>query len=138
MAKKKPKLRLILNAEFKIAVTSDLIDKVKSEIVKGRTYMKISIPINDDIDYGISIYIDHFKSGDMNISSYDGVMANFNVNGEVIRDLDPKYDSDLIDTLTKNESIVVKCTEVSDNDMNDYYINGKDGEFVNIGNCVLA
>ena len=94
--------------------------------------------INENIDCRISIYIDHFKSGDMKISSYDGLMANFNVNGEVIRDLDPKFDSDLIDTLHKMGSVVIRCTGVSDNDMNDYYINGEYGVFINIGNCVLA
>jgi hypothetical protein len=140
MAKKKPKLRMSLNAEFKIAVPRDSIEKLTTEITKGRTYMTISIPINDNIDYGMSIYIDNFNSGDMKISSYDNGLANFVVNGEVMREIDQKSDADLIEALIRMESIKIKCMDVSDNDMNSYYVNvnGNEEEYINIGDCVLA
>lgn len=138
MAKKKPQLRMSLDSEFMITVASEAIEKLKTEISKGKACMSISIPYGDGIEYMMSIYIDHFKNGDMNISSYENGMAKFIVKGEILRDLDQNFDAEFIQALKDEGSLKVKFSDVCDNNVNSYYIDGNDEIHTNIGDCGLA
>lgn len=138
MAKKKVQLRMTLDAEFMIAVAAEAIENLKAEITAGEACMSISIPYGDQMVTMMSIYIDHFKDGDMKISSYKNGMAKIIAKGDVIRDLDPNFDAEFIQALKSEGPLKVICSDVCDNDVNNYYIDGNDGTSVNIGECGLV
>ncbi len=138
MAKKKPQLRMTLDAEFMISVAGEAIEKLKTELTKGKACMSISIPYGDEIEYMMSIYIDHFKDGDMKISSYENGMAKIIAKGDVIRDLDPSFDAEFIEALKSEGPLKIMCSDVCDNDVNSYYIDGNDDTRVKIGECGLV
>lgn len=137
MAIRNPQIRMNLDAQFKISVPSDTVQKLMLEISKGEACMSVKVPYGDGIEYMLSVYIDHFKDGDMKILSYDNGMANFIVRGQVILDLDPNFDAEFIQALKEEGAISVKCTDVCDNDVTNYYIDGNDEINLNIGECAL-
>jgi len=137
MAKKKVALKIHLDAVFKIAAALDQVEKLKVELSQGKACLSVSIAINDSLNTGMSLYSDHFKSGGMAISSLPGGFAQMTVKGEVLRNLDPSFDSELIGALKEHGKLAMKCCYVYDNDSNDYYIDGNDQVTVSIGECSL-
>ena len=137
MAKKKTQITMILDAKFKIAVPEDKKANLFSEISDGKACLSVSMTYEDGIDLMMSIYNDHFKEGGMSISSLDKEFAQVVINGKIVRDLDPSFDADFITSLKKKGSIKINCSDVCDNDVNSYYIDGNDENFVHIGACAL-
>lgn len=137
MAKKKTQISMILDAKFKIAVPEDKKANLFSEISDGKACLSVSMTYEDGVDFMISIYNDHFKEGGMSISSLDKEFAQVVVNGKIVRDLDPSFDADFIASLKNMGSIKINCSDVCDNDVNSYYIDGNDEIHLCIGECSL-
>jgi len=138
MAKKKIKLKMDLDSDFKIAVLTEQADQLKKELANGSACLSISIAYSDDVDYMMSIYADHFTSGEMKISSNKNGLSDISIKGEVLRDLDPSFDADFIAALKDRVKIEIRCSDVCDNDANSYYIDGDDKLSKVIGHCYLA
>ncbi len=137
MAKKKTQISMILDAKFKIAVSEDKKAKLISEISDSKAFLSVSMTYDDGVDFMMSIYNDHFKEGGMSISSLDKEFSQIVINGKIVRDLDPTFDADFISALKNMGSIKINCSDVCDNDVNSYYINGMDGINLHIGECSL-
>ncbi len=137
MAKKKTQISMVLDAKFKIAVPEDKKANLFSEISDGKACLSVSMTYEDGVDFMISIYNDHFKEGGMSISSLDKEFAQVVVNGKIVRDLDPSFDADFIASLKNMGSIKINCSDVCDNDVNSYYIDGNDEIHLCIGECSL-
>ena len=138
MAKKKVKLKMDLDSSFKIAVLAERTDKLAAELANGSACLSITIAYSDDVDYMMSIYADHFTSGEMKISSNQNGFSDVSIKGEVLRDLDPSFDVDFIMALKDRTKIEIRCSDVCDNDINNYYIDGNDKLSKIIGYCYLA
>lgn len=137
MAKKKTQISMVLDAKFKIAVPEDKKANLFSEISDGKACLSVSMTYEDGVDFMMSIYNDHFKEGGMSISSLDKEFAQVVVNGKIVRDLDPSFDADFIASLKNMGSIKINCSDVCDNDVNSYYIDGNDEIHLCIGECSL-
>jgi hypothetical protein len=138
VAKKKLQLRMTLDATFRVAIPADMIEKLKTEIATSKACLSVSISYGNGMEEMMSIYIDHFKSGDMKISSYANGMANFLARGEIIRDLDQNFDADFIQALKSEGLIKIKCSDLCDRDVNSYYIEGNEDIILDVGDCSLV
>ncbi len=137
MAKRKVKLKMDLDSNFKIAVPAERTEKLKAELANGSACLSVSVAYND-AESMMSIYSDHFKSGEMKMSSNESGFSNVSIKGEVLRDLDPSFEADFIAALKDGVKLEIRCSDVCDNDVNSYYIDGENKLSKMIGYCYLA
>ena len=126
-----------LDATFKVEVSKEVAAKLNSEMDSGKACLSITVPFGDGVEQMMSIYKDHLKTGDLKILTHENNFSHILIKGEVVRDLDANFDSDFIEALKKDGSLIVKCSDVCDNDVNSYYIDGNDEKVIEIGNCTL-
>ena len=138
MAKKKIQLRMVLNSSIRIAVSDDAAKTLSKELSTGSAGLAISMSYGDGIQYMRSIYSDHFKTGGLSITQVSEGFLDISIVGEIFTDLDVKFDKEFILELEKVREIQIKCSEISDNNVDSYYIDGDDKKTVVIGVCGLA
>lgn len=138
MAKKKIQLRMALNSNIRIAVSDDAAKTLSEELSAGSASLSISMSYGSGTEYMRSIYSDHFKTGGFNITQNAAGFLDISIVGEIFEDLDVKFHKEFISELEKVGELQIKCSEISDSNVDSYYIDGDDKKTVVIGVCGLS
>ena len=134
MAKKKSYVKFSINKEFTVDINSEGIDTLKNDIERNEISISVWYCIGDN-DHGLSIYLDQLENSNLDIEFISDGQLRIKIIGDYYRELDPKWESDLISEWKSLESLDVLTFGITDSDANSHdEISG--GE-INIGKANL-
>lgn len=90
-----------------ITIAKELQKTFLSDIKRGEYSLDISIELNDHLTIGTGLYPDHFTSGVLSLIHVEGDKFRLECRGAAPRAIDPNFDKDLVDALSKGDLVVV-------------------------------
>lgn len=107
MPSKKKEYFFHLDFDCDLTVVKDLQKTFLSDIQRREYSLYVSIKLNDDVTMDMGLYPDHFTSGALSLIHVGGDKFSLECRGVAPRVIDPKFDKDLLDALSKSDLVVV-------------------------------
>lgn len=136
MAKKTPQLKIDFDKQFKITIPGGAEGGFKNDLKRGEVCLNYEIR-HGDLTTMESIYPDGLSTGEMKITGESGGIVSVSLKGTVVRDLDEKFEAELIFALQKDSQLLVRSTGLSDSNPTDYHIDGDEEKFLEVGKASL-
>jgi hypothetical protein len=137
MAQKKPQLLIELSQQFEVRVPGDAMHTFQNDLKRGEICLGYEMVVGDEITMG-TIYPDEISNGEMKILDKENGLVSVSLSGSVLKELDPKFDQDLIAALKKDSQVVVQTQGLSDSDGTSLYVDGDEDKTLVVGKASLS